>query len=455
MSQDVFATARQVADAVLYEGYVLYPYRASSSKNQTRWQFGVIMPPGYVAADSSERCATRTEIVFEAKASAEVTLALRFLHVAHRSGGNAPDWDETAERQVDVTVSVDALRAGPHTESFEFAGALAIDGEVSRQTLPVRGAIVLAVTELPGPYGALRLTVEVENRTETTAPDRDLALRHALVSAHTMFALDRGRFLSMTDPPEWAKPEVKACRNEGSWPVLAAGERVVLASPIILGDQPEIAPESPGELYDSTEIDEILILRTMTLTDEEKAEARATDPRSAELIDRVDSLPQEQLDRLHGALRYLRHVTGEGPATSQPDEPPTYLVPSAPWWDPGADASVNPDTDSILIDGVRVGRQSAHRCPGPVHARQGCHRGSRVLRRRRSAAPRRHPRRRPRARRYRPGPGPVPLLRPGRGRTAARRILDRGPPVSERSEFTNRRRLCVAGRRADGSEVRR
>ncbi|MBA3743720.1 hypothetical protein [Sporichthya sp.] len=359
---DVFATARQVADAVLYEGYVLYPYRASSSKNQTRWQFGVIMPPGYVAFDSSERSATRTEVVFEAKADAELTLSLRFLHVAHRTGGEMPDWDETAERQVDLTVAVDALRAAAHTEFFEFAGELRLEDGVSRETHPVAGAMVLTVTELPGPYGALRLTVEVQNRTEATAPDRDLALRHALISAHSMFALDRGRFLSMTDPPEWAKPEVKACRNEGTWPVLADGDRVVLSSPIILGDNPEIAPESPGDLYDSTEIDEILILRTMTLTDAEKAEARATDPRSAELIDRVDALPQEQLDRLHGALRYLRHVTGEapaaGPAMSQPDEPPTYMVPSAPWWDPGADASVNPDTDSIIIDGVRVGRGS-------------------------------------------------------------------------------------------------
>jgi hypothetical protein len=368
-TRDIWATARQVADAVLYEGYVLYPYRASSAKNQTRWQFGVLMPPGYVATDSSERCASRTEIVFEARAGAELTLALRFLHVAHRTGGDAPDWDETAERQVDVTVGIDALRAARHTEPFEFAGALVLDGGVTRATSPISGAIVLSATELPGPYGALRLTVEVENRTEATAPDRDLALRHALISAHTMFALDRGRFLSMTDPPEWARPEVKACRNEGSWPVLADGERVVLASPIILGDQPEIAPESPGELYDSTEIDEILILRTMTLTDGEKAEARATDPRSAELIDRVDALPREQLDRLHGALRYLRHVTGEGPATSQPDEPPAYTVPSAPWWDPGADASVNPDTDSIIIDGVRVARGSSVRLrPGGTHS---------------------------------------------------------------------------------------
>jgi len=128
--------------------------------------------------------------------------------------------------------------------------------------------------------------------------------------------------------------------------------------PSVWQEQSEVAPESPGELYDSTEIDEILTLRTMTLTEEEKAEARATDPRAAAVIDRVDALPQEQLDRLHGALRYLRHVTGEGPATAQQDEPPTYMVPSAPWWDPGADASVCPDTDAIVIDGVRVARGS-------------------------------------------------------------------------------------------------
>ena len=38
--------ARAVADAVLYEGYLLYPYRATSSKNQVRWQFGVLGPDG-------------------------------------------------------------------------------------------------------------------------------------------------------------------------------------------------------------------------------------------------------------------------------------------------------------------------------------------------------------------------------------------------------------------------
>jgi hypothetical protein len=286
---------------------------------------------------------------------------VRFLHVQHRTGGDAPDWDEAAEQQIAFSVAVDDLRRGPLEHPFRVAAADAeLDG-VRRETRSVEGAILLRATALPGPYGALRLHTTVENRTPGDPDGRDDALRSALVAAHTLYALDRGHFISMTDPPEWARPEVAACANLGTWPVLAGTDRVVLSSPIILGDHPEIAPESPGDLYDATEIDEILTLRTMTLTDAEKAEARATDPRAAAVIDHVDALPPEQLDRLHGALRYLRKVTGD----DEPDtivtpggDPAAIMNPSTPWWDPGSDSSVSPETDSIVIDGVRVARGS-------------------------------------------------------------------------------------------------
>jgi hypothetical protein len=173
----------------------------------------------------------------------------------------------------------------------------------------------------------------------------------------------------MTDPPEWAALDVAGCQNDGTWPVLGSSPSVMLSSPIILEDDPQIAPESPGALYDATEIDEILTLRTMTLTDAEKEEARATDPRAAAVIDQVDNLPPDVLDRLHGAVRYLRQVTGEdnvpgsrsaegSRTTVGPDQPETLMTPDTPWWDPGADASVSPETDGIVIDGVRVARGS-------------------------------------------------------------------------------------------------
>jgi hypothetical protein len=360
-----FDAARAVADAVLYEGYVLYPYRASSRKNQSRWQFGVLMPPAYAAVDSSERAACRTELVFEARPSAVVRVQVRFLHLQHRTGGDQPDWDETVERQVEFDCAVADLLARPRDQAFAFTGADTEQDGIRRATAPVEGVVTVSATELPGPYGALRLAVVVENRTGGGALDRDGALPRALVAAHTLCALDRGRFLSMTDPPEWATPEVAACTNVGTWPVLAgppqAPDSVILSSPIILGDRPEIAPESVGDLYDATEIDEILTLRTMALTDAEKAEARATDPRAAAVIDQVDGLPPEQLDRLHGALRYLRRVTGEdgvGGVGAGPKEPDVFSTPGTPWWDPGADSSVSPESDAIVIDGVRVARGS-------------------------------------------------------------------------------------------------
>jgi hypothetical protein len=155
----------------------------------------------------------------------------------------------------------------------------------------------------------------------------------------------------MTDPPEWASPQVAACRNTGCWPVLAGPEgsrQVVLASPIILPDHPQVASESPGELYDGTEIDEILTLRTLALSAEEKAAARATDPRAAALIDRVDAIDAPTMAQLHGTIRAM------GP--SQPDGPVTLGAEGeqVPWWDPGADASVSPGTDSVVIAGHRV-----------------------------------------------------------------------------------------------------
>jgi hypothetical protein len=157
-----------------------------------------------------------------------------------------------------------------------------------------------------------------------------------------------------------------------TWPVLAGPEEcreLVLSSPVILYDHPRIAAESAGDLFDSTEIDEILTLRTLALTDEEKREARATDPRAAELLDRLDGLPPEMLERMHGAIRYLGPLAAPGagppgngvPVAGRPEagQPAAATQErSVPWWDPGSDTSVSPESDHILIAGVRVARGS-------------------------------------------------------------------------------------------------
>ncbi|MCP3819781.1 hypothetical protein NLX86_17255 [Streptomyces sp. A3M-1-3] len=396
-----FAVARQVADAVLFEGYVLYPYRASAAKNRLRWQFGVLVPPAW-GAECEEHDFQHTECLMEPKAGATLAVELRFLHAQRRTVQRAckdsgfetvPElrledrvlvpWDEGAEERVEVVTTVAELMgdgvtvpfsrpAREETEPVLDAAGRPV-GRLLRRCEEVSGAVRLTARELTGPCRVMRLTAVVENTSTWTPPDgtadRDAALPRSLVAAHLLMGLSAGSFLSMTDPPEWAKGAIKSCRNLHTWPVLA-GEPgradLVLSSPIILEDHPAIAPESPGALYDATEIDEILALRTAALTDEEKREARGTDERAAAVIDLADSMPPEVLERLHGAVRALREVTGPDPAPAPvlipagPALPDTYGVqpPDTPWWDPANDSGFDPARDRVLVDGRSLGAGS-------------------------------------------------------------------------------------------------
>jgi hypothetical protein len=375
---------RRVADAVLYEGYILYPYRASAQKNRSRWQFGVLMPPAYAAADPSEGSALRAECVMEHGGQPEVTVTVRFLQVQRRTATSdaasaAPDaagpavaWDEAVEREVTVTAAGPALLGDGALTRFTIPGGQETDAtsgsRVVRRRAPLAGSVSVRTVPLPGPWRAVRLAVVVANESASPAgtegtgsgigASREQALPAALVAVHMIITVSGGAFISMTDPPEWARPEVSACENAGCWPVLAGpagGRQVMLAGPIILPDYPQVAPESPGELYDGTEIDEILTLRTLALSDAEKAAARATDPRAAALIDRVDAMDAPAMERLHGTIRAM---TGLRPAGDPSASPAGDEAAAAPWWDPGADTSVSPGTDSVVVAGRRIARGS-------------------------------------------------------------------------------------------------
>ena len=284
--------ARAVGDAVLYEGYLLYPYRASAPKNRVRWQWGVLVPPSYASDGIGEHSSARVECLVEPADRTVLHVKLRFLQARTRLGTT---WDEADEHEIDFELPLAEL---PAEKPFDVRG--------------LSGVLLARVDPLDGPFGGARLRVEVHNTTSWHSDGvREHALRHSLLAAHLVLGVDTGHFLSMLDPPEWAKPAVEACRQERLWPVLigdTSRSTVMLASPIILYDDPAIAPESPGDLFDGTEIDEILTLRTMTLTDEEKREARATDPRAAAIVDRVDAMPPELLERLHGAIRSVRPI---------------------------------------------------------------------------------------------------------------------------------------------------
>jgi hypothetical protein len=227
------ALVERIVKAVLYEGYLLYPYRTSALKNRQRLSFGVIEPGSHLM----------TEVLIAGDAPA-VTAELRYLDAAGM------------ERRRPIAAATEMLQTG-----------------------------------------VWKCRVVVDGVTEPIS------------SVHLVLTLTGGDFISSQDPGEEFAAQALACRNEGLWPVLvgAQGERdTMLCSPIILYDYPQVAPESAGDLFDSTEIDEILSLRILTLTDDEKAEIREGDDRARRILERTESLPPEHWMKLHGAIRGLR-----------------------------------------------------------------------------------------------------------------------------------------------------
>ncbi len=385
---DAFADARAIADAVLYEGYVLYPYRASARKNQMRWQFGVIVPRRVQETDVSERSSMRTECIVdpgEMGTKPRVQARVRCLQVQARTlervaaddssgaetgfvptdeleagGSRLVPWDEAVEHEIDLPdlVLLPLSAASTHVDFVLPARCETelvrndrdrVIGRITRECAEVRGRLRACAFWAEGHADLLQLAVTVENTSDWFEPGstREVVTRHSIVAAHTMLAIEGGRFVSLLDPPVDAAGAVAGCTNAGSFPVLVGAPGatdLVLSSPIILYDYPAIAPESPGDLYDATEIDEILALRVLTLTDEEKAEARATDRRAAAIVDRCDDMDTADFAQLHGTMRPFAFAVPE-PAAPEKE---------TAWWDPGVDGSVDPDVDAVRIAGVDV-----------------------------------------------------------------------------------------------------
>jgi hypothetical protein len=366
--------ARAIADAVLYEGYLLYPYRASSSKNRSRWQFGVVGPPGAAAAGVGEDDTLSAQLLVDPTDRAALSVVVRFLQLQRRTAERRLSdgrfeavaeltagaqswvtWDEAVECELTFGPFDTADLAAPQTVVIHLpAGAEVEDvgtGRLLRTRRDVRGELILAVEP---DDGLLRLELTVRN-TGAAATDSDTAIATSMIGTHLIVEAIGAEFISLLEPPDAAVAAVGRCRQHRCFPVLAGppgGHHLVLVSPIILYDHPEIAEQSEGALYDSTEIDEILTLRVMTMTDAEKAQARATDPLAAQIIDRCDSMSPEALLGLHGVLRDPH--AGQAGAGG--------LIPEIPdgidWWDPLADNAVQPDIDAVLVNGVRVARGS-------------------------------------------------------------------------------------------------
>jgi hypothetical protein len=373
-----FDIAQKIADAILYEGYLLYPYRRSAAKNQARWQFGVLVPLSYSDNSGSDPWSSQTECLLEPGAAPELHFKIRFLQLQARIVEQATDaealhfravdkleihgkryltWDEAVEREIEhEAIVVEQLLSSERELSVDVPGGRDIEplrdpdsrivARIVKERWPIHGRIRLAA-ERSG--GILKIRLRLENLTEwpdSSAADRNLALRRSFIATHALLSIADGAFVSLTDPPGWAREAAASCMNLHGWPVLVGenGRRdVMLSAPIILYDYPQVAPESAGDLFDLTEIDELLTLRTMTLTEDEKREVRETDQRTAAILDRVDALPDEIFDRLHGTVRCFADAVDKEAIAG-----PNAVL----------GVSASPETDHVLIDTISVSKGS-------------------------------------------------------------------------------------------------
>jgi hypothetical protein len=349
----------EIANAVLYEGYILYPYRASALKNRKRFNFGVVYPSAYAEAQGGGAISSmQTECLVLGGPLTEIEIKVRFLQIVGRvtgeltapRGGEAPGfhpvgavevqgnpysaWQEASEREVTLPAcGLAEIADHPIRHDFKFPAwkevePLREERGLVAGTLIRRHELLVGCVEVTGEPAArvgaetagrraagqslFRVRVGISNLTEFGATDdADEVLMRSLASTHTLLGVREGEFVSLLDPADPFKHAASSCRNVGTFPVLAGEEGrhdTLLSSPIILYDYPQVATESAGQFFDGTEIDEMLALRILTLTDDEKREMGQLDEKTRQLLQRTEALPQEHMMKLHGVLRGLRGI---------------------------------------------------------------------------------------------------------------------------------------------------
>lgn len=320
------STLDDIVNAVLYEGYILYPYRASSKKNcRERFTFGRVYPQDYSDSENgAEPCLIQTECLLEEKGEApEVEVTVRFLQpmwrevgvISERDGSfhAVPEllvegtlhqsWQEAIEREVTVSLGTSSRFSFPASRTTE---AISATAAIVRRSEAVKGVVEAQGTEVG--EGVFKITVTVLNRTgldEILCKDQQGVLMRTFASTHTILRAKKGGFLSMLERSEKFEEIRLKCRNIGTFPVLVEDGRTMLSSPIILYDYPQIAPQSVGSFFDGTEIDEMLTLRVLTMTDSEKREMRNVDEYARRLLERTETAGAESLMKMHGVMQFF------------------------------------------------------------------------------------------------------------------------------------------------------
>ncbi len=279
----------QLVSTLLFEGYALYPYTPGATKNATPTPFGIVYPPAYAKGNPSTFDHLRIECVLEAGPDARVSATALFLQAAGER-------HQGTERQIEITSTPLAELIDQGTgQEFRFEGDPSLEGRARLRA------------EHSGEPGLARVAMCVHNTTELSKDPRQMerseALRASLLSTHVVLEAENGRFVSPLERQGPAGEIVNGCRNVNTFPVLASErDSAVLGASIVLPDHPRMAPESLGNLFDNTEIEEALLLHVKALSDGERHEIADQDPAVREMIEAADAAGPEEIVALHGRL---------------------------------------------------------------------------------------------------------------------------------------------------------
>ena len=348
-NNDSESLLERITKTVLYEGYSLYPYYRSSAKNSKPVPFGAVYPRQFVKHNPDVHSTTQTQCIIKGTDDTEIEITVRFLQLRNRQLLKI-DHDEYGPGQFRPTDSIkegDAtyhsgwegvereLNLGTHTISTivdnKVEKDIAFESEKANDIIygengTVAGNVIISQSKINGTITAsadpagdnkngFKITVQISNTTSVDNSEklsRNDSYKLSFLSTHTILKTEEGAFISQTDPKQNWEKIVEACDNINTWPILIEKDyKTMLSSPIVLYDYPEIAPESMGDMFDGTEIEEALVLHMATMPEEEKQKIDKGDPKMKAMMERVESVTPEEIMSLHGGFKEVKPDNSE------------------------------------------------------------------------------------------------------------------------------------------------
>lgn len=336
IKEDPEKLLENITNTVLYEGYALFPYHRNAVKNQLPIPIGVIYPQDYHSINNHSPAEMQTECILTGS-NPEIKITVRFLHLKqvhkHERGrdtkniqppgdkynlqNSQPTGWQTVERKIDFEKNkISELFESPESFKFHFeeeVREITSSGEADNWSCvsAIKGTFSISASKIEKAEKAWRIRVNITNKTPVpfaAEQARNMIFLQSFLSANTVMTTSGGKFISMQNPGQSWKQETDQCVCKNAWPILIdKDDSMLLSSPIILYDHPEINPKSKTDLFDSLEIEEALMLHFAAMSDEEKNKIAGSDERLAAMLQKVGDLTPDSMLNLHGGFSNIEN----------------------------------------------------------------------------------------------------------------------------------------------------